>query len=384
MPDQTFDIVVVGAGIVGASCAFELTKAGQRVGVIDPQEPGSVATAAGMGHIVVMDDSPAVFNLTRLSRQTWDEIAPDLPAEAVFTRPGTGWVAENDAELELVRSKHDFYRQHGIEAMILDGARLAAAEPNLRAGMLGALVIPGDAVVFAPAAAQWMIEAVCSKGGAFITGAPVVDLRGNSARLSDGRVIKGRFAVNAAGASASLLTPSLPIRPRKGHLVLTERALGFCTYELIELGYLTSAHGHAEESVAFNVQPRASGQVLIGSSRQYNSVSPDIEPRMIEMMLRRCEHFMPSIANLKHVRTWTGFRPASADSLPLIGPLPAEPDLYIAAGHEGLGITGAIATGRLVAEQILGKTPSIPHEPYLPGRFATLANSGRPTATSRA
>ena len=178
------------------------------------------------------------------------------------------------------------------------------------------------------------------------------------------------MTVNAAGAAAPLLTPGLPIRGRKGHLIMTERAPGFCRYELIELGYLTSCHGHADESVAFNVQPRAGGQVLIGASRQFGSEGPDLEPRIIKMMLERCAHFMPNLSTLRHEKTWTGFRPASVDSLPLIGPHPRESRLFIAAGHEGLGITTAIATGRLVADLALGRTPPIPHEAYLPSRFA--------------
>jgi len=370
MSEMSFDAVVVGAGIVGASCAWQLMLAGERVAVIDAGAPGMVATAAGMGHIVVMDDSPAIFALTVLSRKTWDEVAPALPKDAVYFRPGTAWVAENDAELAIVRSKHAFYRDRGIEAEMLDAAELATREPNLRRGMLGALVIPGDAVVYAPAAARWMVEQVCSSGGAFITGAPVVALSGGRAELSDGRVMTGKITVNAAGAAAPLLTPGLPIRARKGHLIMTERAPGFCRYELIELGYLTSCHGRADESVAFNVQPRADGQVLIGASRQFGSHGPDLEPRILKLMLDRCTYFMPTLSTLRHEKTWTGFRPASADSLPLIGPHPRDPRLFIAAGHEGLGITGAIASGRLVADLALGRTPPIPHVPYLPSRFS--------------
>ncbi|MGQ0627682.1 MAG: NAD(P)/FAD-dependent oxidoreductase [Phycisphaerales bacterium] len=364
------DVVVVGAGIVGAACAHELARAGKRVTVIDAGLPGMVATAAGMGHIVVMDDTPAIAALTLGSRKAWDALAPRLPQSAVYTRPGTAWIAENEGEMDLVRAKHQFFASVGIEAQVLGPSGLAACEPNLRQGLCGALVVPGDAVVFAPAAAAWLIEQTVALGGAFVTGAAVVALSGTTARLSDGRVFEGHACVNAAGASAPLLTPGLPIRPRKGHLVMTESAPGFCRHELIELGYLTSAHGHAEETVAFNVQPRATGQVLIGASRQYSSPTGDIEPRIVEQMLRRCEQFMPGLAGLRHAQTWTGFRPASVDSLPLIGPYPAEPGLYIAAGHEGLGITTALSTGMLIGDHILGRSPTIDPRPYLPGRFA--------------
>ena len=78
-------------------------------------------------------------------------------------------------------------------------------------------------------------------------------------------------------APAARLTPGLAIRPRKGHLVITDRHPGFVTHQLLELGYLKSAHGSDAASVAFNVQPRATGQLLIGSSRQYDVEDPAVD-----------------------------------------------------------------------------------------------------------
>jgi glycine/D-amino acid oxidase-like deaminating enzyme len=137
---------------------------------------------------------------------------------------------------------------------------------------------------------------------------------------------------------------------------------------LIELGYLKSAHSTTADSVAFNAQPRRTGQVLIGSSRQFGAEDGAIETHMLRRMLKRAEEYMPGISDLIAIRTWTGFRAATPDKLPLIGPCPADPRLYLATGHEGLGITTSLATGKLVADQILGRTPAIPFEPYLPGR----------------
>jgi glycine/D-amino acid oxidase-like deaminating enzyme len=107
--------------------------------------------------------------------------------------------------------------------------------------------------------------------------------------------------------------------------------------------------------------------VLLGSSRQF-AETREIEAAMLARMLRRCEEYMPGLAELTTIRTWTGFRAATPDKLPFIGPTTADPRLYLATGHEGLGITTSLATGRLVADRIAGRTPEIPIEPYLPGR----------------
>jgi glycine/D-amino acid oxidase-like deaminating enzyme len=139
-------------------------------------------------------------------------------------------------------------------------------------------------------------------------------------------------------------------------------------HQLVELGYLKSAHSISTDSVAFNVQPRKTGQLLIGSSRQYGVEYSAIDDHMLTRMLQRAQEYMPALADLSGIRCWTGFRAATPDKLPLIGPCTPGSRLYLATGHEGLGITTSLATAKLVADQILGRAPAIPVEPYLPDR----------------
>jgi glycine/D-amino acid oxidase-like deaminating enzyme len=123
--------------------------------------------------------------------------------------------------------------------------------------------------------------------------------------------------------------------------------------------------------VAFNVQPRKTGQILIGSSRQYGSRDLGVERGILGRMIDRAVEYMPGLAGLSAIRVWTGFRPSTPDKLPLIGPAVNDPKLILATGHEGLGITTSMGTARLVADQLLGRVSGIPSEPYLPVRFAT-------------
>ena len=90
--------------------------------------------------------------------------------------------------------------------------------------------------------------------------------------------------------------------------------------------------------------------------------------QMIVRMLQRAQEFMPALAPMSAVRVWTGFRAATPDKLPLIGPWPRDKSLFLATGHEGLGITTSLATAKLVADQITGAKPQIAIEPYLPSR----------------
>jgi glycine/D-amino acid oxidase-like deaminating enzyme len=193
--------------------------------------------------------------------------------------------------------------------------------------------------------------------------------------LDDGTELRADRLIYALGADAAVLMPELPVRKRKGHLVITDRYPGFMQHQLVELGYLKSAHGSASDSVAFNVQPRPTGQLLIGSSRQYGAEEAGVDRQILSAMLARAALYMPALQSLNIIRVWTGFRAATPDKLPLIGPADGDDTLWLATGHEGLGITTSLGTAGLLACAFTGDRPAIAPEPYLPARFALAATS---------
>ena len=363
------DAIVVGAGIVGASVAYTLSEAGVRTLVLDASDPAGGATAAGMGHIVVMDDSDAQFALTSYSRSLLRDMLPRLPATAEVDASGTLWVAEDEEQLQAVRDKHAYYTARGITTEILDPAALRAAEPNLRDGLAGALRVPDDLVMYPPAFAGWLLRQATARGATFVR-ARVQRIEDSAVVTSDARYT-APVIILATGAAASELVPGLPVVPRRGHLVVTDRYPGFCRHQLVELGYLHSAHTMTGASVAFNVQPRRTQQVLIGSSRELVGWDTTLNRDIIARMLRRAIDFMPALAQVRAVRTWIGFRPATDDKLPLIGAWDAQPGVWLAVGHEGLGITTALATARILVDLILQRTPAIDAAPYSPARIAS-------------
>lgn len=370
MSKAAYDVAIVGCGIVGAACAAELALRGLRVAVVDREVVGGGATAAGMGHIVVMDDSDAQFALTRYSQQLWQELRPDLPDDVEYEQRGTIWVAADEEEMREVRRKHDYYQDHAVPTEILDAQHLKELEPNLRDGLAGGLLVAEDAVLYPPCAAQFLVERAQERGARLSLGASVTQIDKGAVRLSDGSEIAAGIVVNATGAAAPELTPGVEIKKRKGHLVITDRYPGFLRHQLVELGYLKSAHSVSSDSVAFNVQPRRTGQILVGSSRQYGAECNDVDNMILTRMLQRAQEYMPALGSLSAIRTWTGFRAATPDKLPLIGPAPGDKTRYLATGHEGLGITTSLATAKILADQITGTQPQIPIEPYLPSRVA--------------
>jgi glycine/D-amino acid oxidase-like deaminating enzyme len=370
----SFDVVIVGGGVVGAATAASCARTGLHVALVERDVLGGGATAAGMGHIVVMDDSEAQFALTRYAQSLWSNLAPQLPSNVEYETPGTLWLAADDEEMAEAERKHRFYRDRDVPAQLLNAREVADREPNLRSGLAGALLVAEDAVIYPPTAALHLAHVAQNLGAALFIGRSVQKMGRGSLLLEGGDELSAPCLINATGSWAPELTAEVPVKKRKGHLVITDRYTGFVRHQLVELGYLKSAHSVSSNSVAFNVQPRSTGQILIGSSRQYGDEAASVDQEILSAMLQRASEYMPTIGALNALRVWTGFRAATPDKLPLIGPTLSDETVWLATGHEGLGITTSMATAELLAAKLTGTASAIPIEPYLPSRFAKRDN----------
>ena len=363
------DVVVIGAGIVGAAIAETFAQAGAHVRVVD-RAPAGGTTAAAMGHVLIVDDDPALLALTQRGRALWQQRSEELPAAAQWDAAGTLWVATNDAEMTLARNKAANLRAHGAEAEVVDSAELRALEPELAGDLPGALRVPGDRTLYPPAAAMWLLRRAQQHGADLAFGDSVHRVEGTAVHLKNGQRLDAGAVVIATGHRAELLPARLAtaLRPKKGHLAITDRYANQLRHHVAELGYLASTDPGRTEAVAFNVQPRAGGQLLVGACRQLDHDDDRIDKNIVGRMFRRAVRFVPSIATLDVLRIWTGIRPATNDGRPLIGAVPDAPGLHVAVGHEGLGITNALVSAELIAAEVLDLASAIDATPYAPGR----------------
>ena len=151
--------------------------------IIERDHPNGATTAAGMGHVVVLDDSPAQLALTQYSRSLWRELATELPAAAEYEPCGTIWVAADEEELVEVHAKQATHASLGIRSFTLTAKELADEEPNLRAGLAGALLVPEDVVLSPPAAAAYFLEEAAKHGAVLLQNQPVVQAGKGVVRL---------------------------------------------------------------------------------------------------------------------------------------------------------------------------------------------------------
>lgn len=361
--NRQYDAIVIGTGIIGAACGAELARENLKVLVLDAGRAGCGTASATMGHVVVMDGSKAQLDLTLYSRQLWLELIREYPLECGSLGCGTLWVAEDQEEMEAVCSKAEVFNDYNISHEILVGKQLYPAEPHLKKGLAGGLRVIDDCSVYPASCVKLLL-----RGLEVRENCRVQAIQPNTVILQNGQELQAEIIVNAAGIMAGELIKDLPIMPRKGHLLITDRYPEFSHHQILELGYLKSSSQMDKESVAFNLHPRSSGQFILGSSREFSGFSNEINRDILRRMINRACEYMPALAKLSAIRCWSGLRPATPDKLPYIGKWPPIDGLYVAAGHEGLGITTSLGTAKILAADILGKELPIDPAPYRPGR----------------
>ena len=162
----------------------------------------------------------------------------------------------------------------------------------------------------------------------------------------------------------------LPIQPRKGHIVVTEPLPRLVYHKVLEASYAdTVSSGDAALQVATVVEGTRSGTILLGSSRQRVGFEPTIETHVLRAIVRKAVRYFPVLATANALRAYVGFRPYAPDHLPLIGPAPGVPGLYINSGHEGSGICLGPISGKLLSQIVLDQPPDMDPAPFRPARF---------------
>ncbi len=376
------DIVVIGAGIIGAACALYLARAGAAVTVVERDFPASGTSRACDGLILFSDKlSPAELALAQASAALWAELAQPgaLPLDFEYRRAGTLVLYESEAGLDAGRRKVAELAAAGVRAEIVSGAALRALEPALAPNLAGAAFYPDEAQVDARLATLAMLAAARRLGARFVAGAQVIGL----AQDAGGRITGVRTAaemlpaaavVCAAGVwSAELLRPlsiALPIRPRKGHILVTARRPGLLRHPLLEGSYAASVQAAAGVvQVALVAEATGPGNLLLGSSREFVGYDRVVSGNVVAAIAARAARFLPALARTDVIRSYAGLRPWTPDHLPLVGPVGAAPGLWLATGHEGAGIGLAPVTGQIIAKWLVsGRMPALA-EPISPERF---------------
>ncbi|MFG1669432.1 NAD(P)/FAD-dependent oxidoreductase [Streptomyces sp. Y7] len=377
----TCDVVVVGAGMVGAACALYAARAGLDVILVDRGPVAGGTTGAGEGNLLVSDKEPGPeLDLALLSGRLWGELAGEFGAAVEYEAKGGVVVASSLDGLAALERFADGQRAAGVVAEPVAGDALYALEPHLAPGLSGGVHYPQDCQVMPALAAAHLTR---GSGARLFTGRTVTDVLRTSAGAVRGvRTDRGDIhapaVVNAAGTwggeVAALAGAVLPVLPRRGFVLVTEPLPRRVRHKVYAADYVADV---ASDSAALQTSPvvegTAAGPVLIGASRERVGFDRTFALPVVRALAADATRLFPFLADVRATRAYLGFRPYMPDHLPAVGPDPRVPGLYHACGHEGAGIGLATGTGHLIAQALTEKTPDLDLTPFRPDRFGEEA-----------
>ncbi|MYT21594.1 FAD-dependent oxidoreductase [Streptomyces sp. SID7760] len=371
------DVVIIGAGVVGAATAYYAARSGLSVAVVDRGPVAGGTTGAGEGNLLVSDkEAGPELDLALLSAGLWRELAAVLPQEIEYEAKGGLVVAPDEASLAALRTFADGQRRAGVEAVEAGAGELRDLEPHLAPGPVGAFLYPQDAQVQPAQAAARLLAA---SGASVHLGQEVTEILTGPAGVRGVRTPGGELlapaVVNAAGTwggrIAELAGVTLPVLPRRGFVLVTEPLPQLVRHKVYAADYISDvASGSAALQSSAVVEGTPAGPVLIGATRERVGFDRSLSVEALRRLATQASALFPVLARARVLRTYHGFRPYLPDHLPAIGPDPRLPGLLHACGHEGAGIGLAPATGVLIAAALAGAQPPLSLAPYRPDRFA--------------
>jgi glycine oxidase len=360
------DVIVVGAGIIGAASAWRLSQAGLTVLVLDRSAPGSEASQAALG-VLTFHGRPDVMpeplrGLSRRSADFYPAIVDELreaTGDAVYYRQeGQLILAINEHELSELEVTLNANQRAGVKIEQASTKEALLMEPNLNPAIAGALYSPGDAWIDNTALTQALVRAAEQSGARFkrrrVTSIEISGGRASGVR-SDDELLEAEWIVLAAGCWSGQIggIPSLPVVPRRGQAFSVEGA--FFRRVL-----------HTPRAYAV---PKGEAQTMLGATVEDVGFDSSNTPGGISDVAQRTFEISPQLRSATFIGAWAGLRPGTPDDMPIIGALNALPNLVVASGHFRNGILLAPITAELVRQIVLGEQVMVDLTAFAPDRF---------------
>ncbi|MGH0425119.1 MULTISPECIES: NAD(P)/FAD-dependent oxidoreductase [Bacillus] len=387
------DVLIIGGGIIGCSIAYYTSKYGRDVTIIEKGEFVSGTSSRCDGNILAIDKDPGFDSqMSLVSQKLVTDLSEELEHSFEYRAPGSILVCESDEEMEAAQQWVNRQKEAGLPFRMLDRQDIREESPFFAEDLLGGLECATDSTVNPYLLAFSLLTESKKFGTKAFNHTEVKEMK----RDIDGSFIvettNGTFTakqvVNAAGVWApkigQMLDVNIPIEPRKGHIIVASRQQHVGCRKVMEFGYLISKFGGKRKvdaltekyGVALVFEPTESQNFLIGSSREFVGFHTKINNEVIKCIANRAIRFYPKMADMMVIRSYAGLRPWTEDHLPIISRVQHIPNYFIAAGHEGDGISLAAVTGKVIEELLNEKETIIPIEPLRLSRFTERVLNG--------
>jgi glycine/D-amino acid oxidase-like deaminating enzyme len=380
------DVVVVGAGVVGAACTAEFARAGLDVCVLDRLGPAAGASSAGEGNLLVSDKVPGPeLEFALHSLALWQRFAEQSEVPLEFETKGGLVVAAGEASFAALSQLVPEQERLGVRTEAVAGDDLTGVEPMLASGLRGGVRYPQDCQLQPMLAVRALLTDAARSGASVVAGAELLGVtrdRGGhveGVQTSRGAISTSQVVLATGAWSGSLARgfgSRVDVRPRRGHIVVTEPLPPLVRHKVYEASYVDTVESDdAALLSAAVVEGTKSGPILLGSSRELVGWDQNLSMAALRMIARRATALFPFLRDVRAIRAYLGFRPASPDHLPIIGGDPDVPGLWHATGHEGAGVGLAPGTAELLRALIVGAPPPVDPAPFDPGRPAVRTST---------
>lgn len=376
-------VIVVGSGIVGAATAYFLAKRGIAVRLIDASAPAAEATGAADGAVSVASKRPGPMMTAALKGVAlYGELKDAGLFAGAFKRRSTFIVAASDEECAVLNAHSAALSSAGVRVETLSGANLHRNFPALSSQAKMAVEVhdEGHAIGY-----QIVHRLLTASGISVDRGTRVEGLRLEAGgrqitglATNRGELTADVVVITAGTGSADLLGLSGVLTPRKGQLLVTERAAALNASMpgaimsgryLLSKGSQKAGHAPPPRGLGLVIDPLVTGQFLIGGTREDfgNRETNDIDA--VSRILKDAVALVPGLADLRLLRSFAGVRTAVVDGLPLVGRIPGLDNGYVATGFEGDGICLGPVTGKSIVQLICGEEPDVDLSSFDPARF---------------
>ncbi|PEL75472.1 glycine oxidase [Bacillus wiedmannii] len=387
------DVLIIGGGIIGCSIAYYTSKYGRDVTIIEKGEFVSGTSSRCDGNILAIDKDPGFDSqMSLVSQKLVTDLSEELEHSFEYRAPGSILVCESDEEMEAAQQWVNRQKEAGLPFRMLDRQDIREESPFFADDLLGGLECATDSTVN-PYLLAFSLLAESKKFGTKVFNHTEVkemkrDIDGSFIVETTNGTFTAKQVVNAAGVWApkigEMLDVNIPIEPRKGHIIVASRQQHVGCRKVMEFGYLISKFGGKRKvdaltekyGVALVFEPTESQNFLIGSSREFVGFHTRINNEVIKCIANRAIRFYPKMADMMVIRSYAGLRPWTEDHLPIISRVEHIPNYFIAAGHEGDGISLAAVTGKVIEELLNEKETIIPIEPLRLSRFTERVLNG--------
>ncbi len=389
---RTYDIIVIGGGVIGVAVAYYLSKERTKIALIERDDLASGTSSRCDGNILLSGKNLGIdTEVMDISNKLFKSLSEEIDYDFEYTQRGSMYIIENENEWEIGEAYVNSQTKNGYLMQMLNHKDIHIEEPFLADDIIGGfLELNHSASINSMKYVYALSQHIIKNGVDVFPFCTVNDIKLNKNGAIESVVTnRGIFytnnVVNCAGVWApqigKMIGINIPIIPRKGQLLVSEKTFPVGKRKILEFGYLAFKWSNIDHrrkiyskldqfGVAFVFEPTLSDNFIIGSSRSFEGYNTDVSIEVMQLIASRAIRFFPIMKDIHVIHAYAGLRPYVEDNSPIISAVSGIPGFYIAAGHEGCGIGLSPITGKLITQLILGEEPLIPLNKYNFSRFS--------------